>query len=235
MQQKTPLAIIEQNISYYDDIAVEYNSMVNKNSDMAVRQKVADKFSSIIRYSTVLDFGGGTGLDLRWLTDTSNKVFFCEPSNAMREIAVATSRNLINQNIIFLDEIATDFRQWNKQLPFTEKVDAVLANFAVINCIPIIELLFRNLALLIKPGGNVIAVVLSKASNKKFTSNLRQILRSLIFNKPISIDIQHQNHQQTVYIYSINEIIRAAKKDFIFCSSERLPDSDFTLIHLIRK
>jgi hypothetical protein len=105
----------------------------------------------------------------------------------------------------------------------------------VINCIPIIELLFRNLALLIKPGGNVIAVVLSKASNKKFTSNLRQILRSLIFNKPISIDIQHQNHQQTVYIYSINEIIRAAKKDFIFFSSERLPDSDFTLIHLIRK
>ncbi len=234
MQKKTPLAIIEQNISYYNDIANEYNGMVDKSSDIAVRQKVAGIFSNIARDATVLDFGGGTGLDLIWLTDT-NKVFFCEPSNAMREIAIASSKNLINQNVIFLDEFATDFRQWNKQLPFTEKVEAVLANFAVINCIPTIELLFRNLALLIKPEGNIIALVLSKTLNKKFASHLRQILRSLIFKKPISINIQHQNHQQTVYIYSIKQIIKASKKYFNFCSSEALVNSGFILIHLKRK
>ena len=41
----------------------------------------------------------------------------------------------------------TDFRNWNAGFPFDQKVNAVLANFAVINCIPDIELLFEKLAL----------------------------------------------------------------------------------------
>ncbi len=235
MQHKAPLAIIEQNISYYNHIAVEYNSMVDKNADNNVRQLVANKFSNIVRYGVVLDFGGGTGLDLRWLTDNNDKIFFCEPSNAMREIAIRTGKNLINQNIIFLDDLSTDFREWHKQLPFTEKVDAVLANFAVINCIPGIELLFQNLASLIKPGGNVIALVLARKLNELLTAHFRKVLKYFFFGESISINMQHQNHQQTVYIYSIDEIIRGSKNNFIFRSSELLPDSDFTLIHLTRK
>lgn len=235
MQHKTPLAIIEQNISYYNDIAAEYNSMVDKNADINVRQLVAAKFSNVVKYGVVLDFGGGTGLDLRWLSDNNDKIFFCEPSNAMRSIAFSTSKNLLNQNIIFLDEQSTDFRQWNKQLPFTEKVDAVLANFAVINCIPGIELLFQNIARLVKPGGSIIALVLTRKLNKLITANFGKVLKSFFLGESISINIQHQDYQQTVYIYSIEEIARASRKNFIFHSSELLSDSDFTLIHLIRK
>jgi SAM-dependent methyltransferase len=227
--------IIEQNISYYNGIASQYGTMVDKNSDKIVRQKVADKFSGVVQNATVLDFGGGTGLDLEWLTTNNNKIFFCEPSNAMRKIAISASKNLSNQNIIFIQESAADFRQWNKQLPFAEKVDAVLANFAVINCIPGIELLFQNLVLLTRPGANIIALILVKNIKKISGTNFYKFLQSTIFNEPLSINIQHQNHQQTVYIYSIKEIIKASRNYFIFCSNERLPDSEFTLIHLIRK
>ena len=51
---KTPLGIIEQNISYYNAIARKYDSMVNKNSDKLVRQKVAAKFWSIVKNSSCL-------------------------------------------------------------------------------------------------------------------------------------------------------------------------------------
>lgn len=232
---KTPLGIIEQNISYYNAIAGKYDVMVNKNSDKTVRQKVAAKFSDIVKNSSVLDFGGGTGLDLEWLTKNNNKIFFCEPSKAMREIAISECKNLLNQNIIFLDDFAADFRQWHKQLPVAGKIDAVLANFAVMNCIPGIKSLFKELSLIIKPGGNVIALILRKDSMRIQGTNFKNVLGSAIFRVPQSINIHYQNHRQTVYIYSIKEIIKASKNDFIFCSNETIPGTDFTLIHLTRK
>lgn len=187
------LGIIEQNISYYNDIAVKYNSMLDKNSDKAVRQKVANRFCSIVQNAIVLDFGGGTGLDLKWLAENNNQIFFCEPSNAMREIAISTHVNLLNKNITFLDDLAADFRQWNTRPPFVEKVGAVLANFAVLNCIPDIELLFQNLVPFIKDSGNIIALILTKNPKRRLTSNFENALRSIIFNMPLSINMQYQN------------------------------------------
>lgn len=229
------LRIIEQNISYYNDIAVQYNSMLDKNSDKAVRQKVANRFCSIVQNAVVLDLGGGTGLDLKWLAENNHQIFFCEPSNAMREIAISTHGNLLNKNITFLDDLAVDFRHWNTRPPFTEKVDAALANFAVINCIPDIELLFQSLSPFIKYGGNIIALILTKNLKRRLTSNFKSALRSIIFNEPLSINMQYQNHQQTVYIYSIKEIIKASENNFILYTSESITGSDFTLIHLKRK
>lgn len=113
MQHKfvnTPLEIIEQNISYYNSIGRQYDAMVDKSSDKVIRQRVAGKFSSSMHSATVLDFGGGTGLDLQWLTDINNKIFLCESSKAMRRIAITVSKNLLNQDIIFLDDSAADFR-----------------------------------------------------------------------------------------------------------------------------
>ena len=235
MQHKTPSAIIEQNISYYNDIAGQYNEMLNKNPDRLIREKVANKFCSIVKEATVLDFGGGTGLDLKWLTNNNDTIFFCEPSEGMREQAICNHKNLPNGNVIFLNNSATDFRQWHMQLPFVEKVDAILSNFAVLNCIPDIELLFQNFALVVKPGGNIIALVLTKNLKKILTENFRSLLKSFIHHESASITISYKKQHQTVYIYSINEIIKASKKYFNFCSGEVFSASGFTLIHLARK
>jgi SAM-dependent methyltransferase len=224
-----------KNILYYNAIANEYNEMLDKIPDKIAREKVADKFCSIVKDGIVLDFGGGTGLDIQWLTNKNFTVFFCEPSTGMRERAISAYSNLPQDKIIFLDDSATDFRQWHLQLPFPVQVDAVLSNFAVLNCIPDIELLFQSLALVIKPGGNMIALVLTKKLKNKLDGNFRSILKSFIPYGPATLNITYKKHGQTVYVYSIKEIIKAASKKFNFCSSEILPASDFTLIHLKRK
>ena len=162
-----------ENILYYNAIANEYNDMLDKNPDRIVREKVANKFCSIVKEAAVLDFGGGTGLDLEWLADNNHTIFFCEPSIGMRETAICNYANLLHDNVIFLDDFAADFRQWHLQLPFPVKVDAVLSNFAVLNCIPDIELLFQKLAVVVKPGGNIIALVLTK-NLKKIKWNFSQ-------------------------------------------------------------
>jgi SAM-dependent methyltransferase len=226
---------VNENILYYNAIANEYNDMVGKSADKIVREKVANKFCSIVKASVVLDFGGGTGLDLEWLARNNDTVFFCEPSAVMREKAICSRKDLPHDTVIFLDDSAADFRQWHLQLPFNEKVDAVLSNFAVLNCVPDIDLLFQNLAVVVKPGGNIIALVLTRKIKGMLKGNFRSILKSFIQQKPASINVRYKKNQQTVYIYSINEIIKASRKHFNFCNSEVLPASGFTLIHLKRK
>ena len=225
----------ETNIEYYNAIAKEYNNMLNKDSDRTIRKKVADKFCSIVKNAVVLDFGGGTGLDLRWLSDNNHTVFFCEPSSGMRQRAISDYSDLPRDKIIFVDDSATDFLQWNLRFPFPAQVDAVLSNFAVLNCIPNIELLFQSLALVIKPGGNIIALVLTRKLKSKLNGNFRNMLTSFIHQGALTLNISYKKYTQTVYVYSIQEIIKAAAKHFEFCSSEVLPASGFTLIHLKRK
>ena len=224
-----------ENILYYNAIANDYNDMLDKNPDRIVRKKVARKFCSIVKASAVLDFGGGTGLDLDWLAEHNQTIFFCEPSSGMREKAIGNHQDLQRNKVIYLNDFAADFRQWHLKLPFAVKVDAVLANFAVLNCIPDIELLFQNLAIVIKPGGNIIALVLTRDLKKMLKRNFRDILKSFIHHESVTMNVRYKKYQQTVYIYSINEIIKASKNDFIFCSSECFPGSGFTLLHLKRK
>ena len=224
-----------ENILYYNAIANEYNEMLDTIPDKIARNKVADKFCSAVKDGVILDFGGGTGLDIQWLTDKNFTVFFCEPSSGMRERAIGAYSNLPQDKILFLDDSATDFRQWHLQLPFPVQVDAVLSNFAVLNCIPNIKLLFQNLALVIKPGGNMIALVLTKKLKNKLDVTFRSILKSFISYGPTTLNLIYKKHRQTVYVYSLKEIIKAASKKFSFCSSEILPRSGFTLIHLRRK
>ena len=224
-----------ENILYYNAIADEYNDMLNKESDKIVRKSVAGKFCNIVKSGSVLDFGGGTGLDIQWLTDKGFTVLFCEPSLGMRERAIAGHSNLPKYKITFLDSPLTDFRQWRSQLPFVEKVDAVLSNFAVLNCIPDIKLLFESLALVIKPGGDMIALVLTKEFKNNLKRKFQNAFKSFIQSGPATLNIRYKKHGQTVYVYSIKEIEKACAKDFIFCGSDVLPPSVYTLIHLKRK
>ena len=86
------------------------------------------------------------------------------------------------------------------------KIDAVLANFAVINCIPGIKSLFKGLSLIIKPGGNIIALVLTKDPMRIQGTNFKNVLQSVIFRGP----------------QSINMIIKITDKQFIFIQSKKL-------------
>jgi SAM-dependent methyltransferase len=233
MKEMNDAEITRQNISYYNEIAAEYDAILNKDAKNAVvRKQVADRFIVAVKKGRVLDFGGGTGQDIDWLSKQSYEIIFCEPSIAMRKHAAernATAR------IIFLDDKSTDFREWSAVFPFEQAVDAVLANFAVINCIPDIKLFFEKLAMIVTPGGIVMALILDNSLPKRFRFNTKATVQSFFSGKPVSISVNYNGSSQQVYIHSRKAIERAAAKHFELKLFERLPGSGFCLIHLIRK
>ncbi len=234
--KKNDTQISRQNISYYDEIAADYDAILNKDAaNSTTRAKLADMFTSLVKGGSVLDFGGGTGQDLGWLVKHNYQIIFCEPSTAMRRIAMERSKKEFpDAAISFFDESKTDFRTWNEGFPFEQKVDAVLANFAVFNCIPDIELLFEKLALAIKPGGTVLAALLDNSLIKRFRSNLKGTLQSFFSGETVSFFINYNGQRQLVYIHSIKAIKKAAANRFNIHPGQ-LHGSGFRLIHLIRK
>jgi SAM-dependent methyltransferase len=218
-----------KNSSFYNEIAEEYDALMDKEgSNGVVRRKVADKFLGTVASGRVLDFGGGTGSDLEWLTKHPYQVIFCEPSAGMKEQALFRYQNGIRPGLVdFLSGAQSDFTEWHKNLPFHPAADAVLANFAVVNCISDIGLLFRNLALVLKPGGSLIALVLRP--------KWLHTLRSFAGLTPDTLEVRYKEHSQTVYVHTAKAIQKASAPYYTFSSRTSLPGSVFSLIHLTRK
>jgi glycosyltransferase involved in cell wall biosynthesis/ubiquinone/menaquinone biosynthesis C-methylase UbiE len=235
--------VIEKNISYYNEVAAIYNNIMAEDApDQLIRHKVKEKLLGLLPpkesygpSGRVLDFGGGTGLDLGWLTAARYTITFCEPAAAMREKAIEYNNNTLhNTTITFLDTDRSDFTSWHKQLPFPEKMDAILSNFGALNYIPNIDLLFNNLARVIKPGGHFIALILEYDFKMRFKKNRRNALASFFSGAPFVMYIPYKQHKQTVIIHTAKEIKKAAQPWFDLYSNEPVQLNDFIIIHLIR-
>jgi len=231
------LSVSEQNVSYYDEIAGQYDKILDEDhSNKIIREKVASIFRQLLCCGLVLDFGGGTGKDLEWLVGKGYQVIFCEPSLKMREKAIRLSKNSLQQNdIVFLENAASDFATWQTNLPFSQKADAVLANFAVINNIPDIELLFKNLSLVMQPGGHLLMLVLKSDFKKRWRANRRATFLSLFTAATVTADTQFKQKRQRVHLYTVQKIKKMACAYFHFHGSRLLKEKDFKLIHLSRK
>jgi SAM-dependent methyltransferase len=229
--------ISRQNISYYDEIAEDYDAILNDDrNNRYIREMVAEKFASLVKGGSVLDFGGGTGMDLGWLVQNDYHVTFCEPSGPMRKIAINRAKfEFPDAHISFLDDNKSDFRNWNAAYPFEYKVDAVIANFAVVNCVPDILFLFEKLALAIKSGGIVLALMLDNSFSKRMKSNMKGTLMSYLTGKTVRILVNYKDKRQQVFIYKSSEIRNAAKNIFDVINIERLRQFGFCLIYLRRK
>ena len=229
--------ITRQNIAYYNAIAPGYDAILEEDAaNAAVRSRVAEVFTSLVRGGCIIDFGGGTGQDSKWLANRRYHVIFCEPSPAMREIAIKRSRaELPDASILFLDDNESDFRAWTSSFPLERRVDAVLANFAVMNCIPDIDLVFDKLAAVVKPGGWVVTLVLENGLGKRLRSNFRSALTSLITGEPVGFFVDYNNSRQLVYIHSMRNIRRAVRNNFNFSHQEQLYGPGFRLICLQRR
>jgi SAM-dependent methyltransferase len=225
----------EKNIAFYNGIAGNYDTILDDDSsNEIVRKRVKEKFISIVDGRRVLDFGGGTGRDLEWLLNNKYEVVFCEPSEGMRKKAINQYKNnTLTNHITFLENDKVDFTNWHVEPPVPIKVDAILSDFAVINCIADIDLLFKNLALVIKPGGHFIALMLNHEYKKTWRWKLGEFLRSFFSHKPVMKNIQYKEYQQTVYVYSPRHIKEASATYFDMLSKE--PLFEFILIHFIRK
>jgi hypothetical protein len=137
-------------------------------------------------------------------------------------------------SVFFVTDNRTDFRTWHSG-SFDQKADAVLANFAVINCIPDIALMFEKMAQILKPGANMIALVLNTNIHSSLRSNLKATIKSFFTGNTATITIDYNGERQRVYLHSTRALKKAAAKHFEFMKAEQLQGSGFRLIHLVRK
>ena len=223
----------DQTISFYNSIAENYEAMMESDpANKIIRKMVSDKFKETVKGGLILDFGGGTGLDLKWLLENNYKVIFCEPSDGMRDIAIRSHQN---SNVQFLDNEKTNIDNWSRSLPFTEKVDAVLANFAVINCIPNIKVFFKNISFVMKQGADLFVLILDNSFERMMQRSKRKAIITAIFRTPFKFFIHSGSKSQLVFIYTDKAIRNATGKIFEMKKREDWSKYGFNLIHLVKK
>jgi SAM-dependent methyltransferase len=229
--------IIGNNIAYYNGIAPLYDEMIDADpGNKETREYIARAFVKSVPKGAVLDFGGGTGRDLDWLVRAGYKVVFCEPSISMREKA---SRLILekyqNKQVAMLNDANVNFLNWNREFPFETRLDGILANFAVLNCIPSIHELFAKFSLVSHAGTHVFLLVLNSSFKQRWRSNRLGTLLSFFNGQAVVSEMDFMGKTQYVYLYSLAEMKKAWQKYFLLQNIIPLKNNDFLLIHLVKK
>lgn len=222
-------------IEYYDSVAADYDEILGKNSmNKAIRATVAKKFSEIVEKGVILDFGGGTGGDLPWLTEQGYQVIFLEPSSKMREVAIKNNKHLIASGQVgFLKDDETKIHNWSDHAPFGP-VNGVLSNFAVLNNIADLKETFEKLSRTMRQGGSIIALVL-KANFRRFMKiSFPRTIKNLFTRHPFIVVTRYQDKQQTVYLHTLTEIKKTSSLYFSLNAVIPIKSSEFILLHLKR-
>lgn len=226
----------EQNVDFYNEISEEYDRIMEEGSNRQIRNIVAVRFRESVEGGWVLDFGGGTGQDMDWLAAGRYKIIFCEPSSGMRQKAMRRKEEArYCEDILFLDDVQADFTGWTKVLPFPQKVDAVLSNFAVFNCIPDLPLLFTSLSCVTKHGAQLIALILDEEREAMAYRRLRKLMRRAFFGQRADLLIRYKSWGQFVFFHTDRAIRKAASGTFDLLQAEKVTASPFQLIHMVRK
>ena len=125
--------------------------MLGSAQDRAIRDRFQKAALDLLpEGADVLDFGAGTGIDAMAFAAKGHRTFVYEPSEAMREYLAKHCR----------DEIARE-RVVPVASPLACKVQAVTANFAVLNHFDDHKLLFEELSRIVHQGGFVLASMLN--------------------------------------------------------------------------
>lgn len=221
---------------FYDSIADAYDKFLSNPRDESVRREVSSFFRATVPGNAVMDFGGGTGLDLPWLLENRYKVYFCEPSVNMRRRAEEQARQYEETNMpVFLQQ--TDFVQWEgNHVPFDEKLSGILANFGVINYVSNLPLLFKTFHCLLHDHGSVVASVLYASPSKLLLKYFGNTIRAFARGEKVKTGSEYGGVRHETTLYSLKDIEYAAKKYFVLSSHKTLGgNSDFLLIHLTKK
>ena len=228
-------ANIESSNSFYDTLAEDYNNYMT-DADNEVRKVVSETFNEFITAGNVLDFGGGTGLDLPWLLQCKYQVFFLEPSAQMRSIAMETILTSSNNKRPKVIEDKTNLKEWSiGNLPFTEKMDGVLANFAVINCIENAEEFFHSIALLCKPGCKVVLTVLDPRPQAIFKKNSIFCSIQMLLKGKFKVLHNYKGVYHETHIHSIDSLKKASRKYFDLIFHRPVKSSGFIILIFSKK
>lgn len=221
----------ESILSFYDSIADQYENHLTEN-DRKARTQIKAIFNEYVKEGIVLDFGGGTGLDLPWLLNKFYKIHFLEPSQNMRKRAKRKYSD--NSKINFLNE-NLDFNNWEyEKPPFTEKVDGVLANFAVVNCIPKVNFFLKKISLVCKSRAHIIITAIDPSFISVVKNYSPLVAFKLLFNGRLTVLNKNEGVYHETYLHSIREI-KEASQEFELIQVSKISHSNFIGLVLFKK
>lgn len=112
--------------------------------------------------ANILEIGGGTGEDARWLIERGRDVLLTDASPAMVRVAGAKLRGGRPPVVVAAEGLVGWARQRTAagERPF----DGAFSNFAGLNCLTDHAPVARGLARLVRPGGRVILVLFGTMS-----------------------------------------------------------------------
>lgn len=136
----------------FDERFGPWRSVVAQRS--AVRDELLDAFPEGAR---VLEIGGGTGEDARWLVERGRQVLLTDPSPSMVRLATEKlaplgapmPRVLAAEALSELGEVENG----------ASAFDGAFSNFAALNCVPDLTPVARELARLLRPGAPAVLVL----------------------------------------------------------------------------
>jgi hypothetical protein len=231
-----PVEIIPA-LNYYNIIADQYDDFMLGDSEQRVREMVSNEFMKTIPAGNILDFGGGTGQDLPWLLRHHGyHVFFFEPSYNMRSIAQKNISMCYDvDKPAFIGQNLPISNWTDGHLPTYEKMNGILANFAVLNCIPNIEEFFDKLSLICNSGCHVMATVLNASFAKMVTKYPLKTAMGALLSGRATIYNNYKGKGHATYLHTVKQFKAAAERHFVFDSCIPLKISDFALIKFVRK
>ncbi len=148
--------------SYYDRMATMYDAQVDGVPDnRAIRNAFRSRVAMLAGPGgTILDFGCGTGTDAAWYADQGHRVIAYDISSAMLGVLRVRCAEAIAQGTI-IPVIPGDFRDLELTLQRASPVDAIAANFAVLNHVDDLAPLLASLSSHLTPGASLVAALLN--------------------------------------------------------------------------
>src|SRR5579872_1644106 len=118
----------------FDSIAADFDSRFGSWLSVAAQRRAVRRviLETLHTESTILEIGGGTGEDARWLVRNGYKVLLTDPSPAMILAARQKLAGLATVGQLAAEEL--DLFADN-HLQFHPAFDAIFSNFAALNCI----------------------------------------------------------------------------------------------------
>jgi ubiquinone/menaquinone biosynthesis C-methylase UbiE len=215
------------NLSFYDSIAPQYDSLLTA-TDHQARLQVEKIFCQYVTGSSIMDFGGGTGLDLGWTAGKFSNVIFVEPSPNMRQVAV--QRAAAHPNVLIVENTC-DFSQWSDtNLPSEDTVDGILANFAVFNCIENLTPLFNKLTLVARAGSYLVATVIDPRPARIARQYTLLAMLRIIMSPRIVINSNFMDGHRQTFIHALRVFRRSCRPHFILRECIPLKDANFCVL-----
>lgn len=147
--------------AYYDRTAADYDRQVDGiAANRAMRAAFRSRVSELAGLSaTILDFGCGTGTDAAWFADQGHRVVAYDVSPGMVDLLRERCAEEIARGRVV--PVVGDLRTLDEALRPLAPIDAIAANFAVLNHLADLEPVLALLAPQLRSRGVVVASLLN--------------------------------------------------------------------------